>query len=65
MALQAEEQKMSERKKLSEEQRNALHAQMEERETLKREVISVLDFPPLSSCPPFPPPPPSPIFLSM
>lgn len=38
MALKAEAEKVAMTKKLSEAQRSALHAQMQEREALKREV---------------------------
>lgn len=38
MALREEAEKVVARKKLSEVQRGALHVQMQERETLKREV---------------------------
>lgn len=38
MSLKAEAEKVAARKKLSEVQRGALHAQMQERESLKREV---------------------------
>lgn len=38
MALKAEAEKVATRKKLLEVQRGALHVQMQERETLKREV---------------------------
>lgn len=38
MALKAEAEKVAAKKKLLEVQRGALHAQMQERENLKREV---------------------------
>lgn len=41
MALKAESDKVAARKKLLEVQRSALHAQMQERESLKREVSRV------------------------
>lgn len=40
MALKAEAEKTATRKKLTEMQRNALNVQMQERESLKREVRS-------------------------
>lgn len=41
MALKTEADKVAARKKLLEVQRGALHAQMQERESLKREVSKI------------------------
>lgn len=41
MALKTEADKVAARKKLLEVQRGALHAQMQERESLKREVSEI------------------------